>query len=112
MPLEDAPKKFTKQVHFRLNTAHLDSENLAAARGLCEAHPGRVPVFLCLRKPGGELIFIETHEKFYVTPSVALQQAVDDLFGEETYYVKVDTSLPERQRKPWEARENGIPDEE
>ena len=108
MPLEDAPKKYTKQVHLRLNTAHLNEQNLAAARTLAETHAGRVPLFLCLRRPGGELIFIETHEKFFVTPSAPLQQAVDDLFGEETYYAKVDTTLPERQRKSWERRsENG-----
>ncbi len=112
MPLEDAPRKYTKQVHFRLNTAHLNAENLTAARALCEAHAGRVPVFLCLRRPAGEVIFIETHDRFFVTPSSALQQAVDDLFGEETYYPKVDTTLPERVRKPWERRENGNSGEE
>jgi DNA polymerase-3 subunit alpha len=112
IPLEDAPKKYTRQVHFRLNTAHMNEQNLAAARALCEAHPGRVPVFLCLRRPEGEIVFIETHEKFYVTPSAALQQAVDDLFGEDTWYARVDTSLPERQRKPWERRESNGGDDE
>jgi hypothetical protein len=44
-----------------------------------------------------------------VTPSRTLQQAADDRFGEETYYVKVDTSLPERTPRRWERRgeENG-----
>jgi len=108
LPLDDAPRKYTKQVHLRLNTAHLTPETLQAARSLAEAHPGRVPLFLCLRRPGGELIFIETHEKFGVTPSQPLQQAVDDLFGEDTYYAKVDTSLPERQKRTWERKpENG-----
>ena len=32
-----------------------------------------------------------------------LQQAADDRFGEETYYAKVDTSLPERLRR-WERK--------
>jgi DNA polymerase III subunit alpha len=112
LPLEDAPKKYTKQVHFRLNTAHLTPESLQAARALAEAHPGRVPLFLCLRRPTGELIFIEAHEKYFVNPSQQLRQAVDDLFGEETYYGKVDTSLPERQRRAWERKaENGNGDE-
>jgi DNA polymerase-3 subunit alpha len=106
--LDDAPRKYTKQVHFRLNTAHLTSETLETARALAESHPGRVPLFLCLRRPGGDLVFIETHEKYCVAPSQQLQQAVDDLFGEETYYAKVDTSLPERQKRGWERRpENG-----
>ncbi len=108
MPLEDAPRRFTKQVHLRLNAAHLTPQNLEAARGLCESHRGNVPVFLCIRRNGGEMVFIESNDRYFVSPSRPLQQAVDDLFGEDTYYARVDTSLPERQKKPWERRsENG-----
>ena len=107
MPLEDAPRKFTKQVHLRLNTAHLTPELIERAGAIAQAHPGRVPLFLCLRRPAGELIFIEAHDRFHVAPSVALQQAVDDQFGEETYYAKVDTTPPERPRRAWERRGGG-----
>jgi DNA polymerase III subunit alpha len=68
------------------------------------AHLGRVPFFLCLRRPGGELVFIETHENYSITPSQPLQQAVDEIFGEDTYYAKVDTILPERQKRGWERK--------
>ena len=37
-------------------------------------------------------------------PTQGLQQAVDDLFGEDTYYAKVDTTLPERQKRSWERK--------
>jgi DNA polymerase-3 subunit alpha len=112
MALEDAPRKYTKQVHLRLSTANLTPETLQTARNLFEAHRGRVPTFLCLRRPAGELVFIETHEMFAVTPTQGLQQAVDDLFGEDTYYAKVDTTLPERQKRAWERKaENGGDDE-
>jgi DNA polymerase-3 subunit alpha len=104
LPLEDAPRKYTKQIHLRLNAVHLGPDRLEAVRALCEAHPGRVPVFLCLRRPTGELVFIETHEKYSVTPSASFQRAVDDLFGEETYYAKVDNALPERQKRVWERK--------
>jgi len=33
-----------------------------------------------------------------------VQQQADDLFGEETYYAKVDTSLPERAPRRWERK--------
>jgi len=33
-----------------------------------------------------------------------LQQAAEALLGEETYYAKVDTSLPERESRPWQRR--------
>jgi len=104
LPLEDAPPKFTKQIHFRLNTAHLTPELLERAGVIAQAHPGRCPLFLCLRRPAGELIFIETHERFHVAPSVALQQAVDKQFGGDTYHAKVDTTLPERPKRVWQRR--------
>ncbi|HXJ55939.1 MAG TPA: DNA polymerase III subunit alpha [Verrucomicrobiae bacterium] len=104
LPLEDAPRKYTKQIHLRLNAVHLGPDRLEAVRALCQAHPGRVPVFLCLRRLTGELVFIETHEKYSVTPSASFQRAVDDLFGEETYYAKVDNALPERQKRVWERK--------
>ena len=69
---------------------------------LVAAHPGKCPLFLCFVRPTGEVIFMETHDKFFVTPSRELQQAADDRFGEETYYAKVDTSLPERAPRRWE----------
>jgi DNA polymerase III subunit alpha len=106
MLLEDAPKKFTKQVHFRLQMAHLTPEKLEAARKLAQAHPGKCPLFLCLIKPSGEICFIETHEKFFVAPSVQLQKAVDEIFGEDTYYAKADTTVPERPQRRWERASN------
>jgi DNA polymerase-3 subunit alpha len=104
MALEDAPRRFTKQVHLRLHTAHLKPENLESVRTLIAAHSGKCPLFLCFVRPGGELVFLEAHERFFVTPSRQLQQAANDLFGEETYYAKVDTALPERQPKRWERK--------
>ena len=68
----------------------------------------RSPLFLCFQRPAGQVIFLETHERFGVTPSLRLQHDADARFGEETYYAKVDTSLPERQPRRWERRpENG-----
>ncbi len=104
MPLEDAPRRFTKQVHLRLHTAHLKPEHLESVRELVAAHPGKCPLFLCFVRPSGEVIFVETHERFFVMPSAELQQAADELFGEETYYAKADTSLPERAPRRFERR--------
>jgi DNA polymerase-3 subunit alpha len=107
MPLVDAPLRYTKQVHLRLHTAHVKPERLEAVHELILAHPGKCPLFLCFVRPTGEVIFMETHDKFFVTPSRELQQAADDRFGEETYYAKVDTSLPERAPRRWE-RQAGV----
>jgi len=107
MPLADAPLRFTKQVHLRLHTAHVNPGHLDLVRELVAAHPGKCPLFLCFVRPTGEIIFVETHDQFFVAPSRELQQSADSQFGEETYYAKVDTSLPERTPRRWERRANG-----
>ncbi len=108
MPLEDAPKRFTKQVHLRLQTAHVKAENLESVRTLTVAHAGKCPLFLCFMRPTGERVFVETSDRFWVAPGLKLQAEADRLFGEDTYYAKVDSSLPERQRRQWERKtENG-----
>jgi len=102
LSLAEAPRKFTRQVHLRLHTAHLKPESLDAIGALAQRHRGRVPLILCFRRPAGEVVFVETNEHFAVEPSLELQREADELFGEETYYASVDTSLPERQRQRWE----------
>jgi DNA polymerase-3 subunit alpha len=106
MPLENAPKKFTRQVHLRLHTAHLKPDDVEAARELVAAHPGKCPLLLCFMRPGGGTVFVDTNERFNVAPSLELEHAANKLFGEETYYAKVDTSLPEKARRSWE-KKNG-----
>ena len=106
MPLADAPKKYTKQVHLRLHTAHLQPEDLAKIQELTAAHPGKCPLLLCFMRPGGGTVFVDTNERFNVVPSLELEHAANKLFGEETYYAKVDTSLPEKTRRSWE-KKNG-----
>jgi DNA polymerase III subunit alpha len=108
LPLEDAPKKFTKQVHLRLQAAHLQPEQMESVRELVMAHAGKCPLFLCFMQPAGEACFMETNERYAVTPSLKLQHDADALLGEGTYYVKVDTTLPERQQRwPRKTEANG-----
>ena len=106
MPLEDAPRKYTKQVHLRLHTAHLQPDDMIKLQELVAAHPGKCPLLLCFMRPGGEVVFVDTNERFSVTPSLKLQQEADERFGKETYYAKVDMTLPERARRSWE-KKNG-----
>jgi len=104
MALEDAPRKYTLQVHLRLNMAHLTGTMIDQIHQLVGVHAGKCPLFLCFRRPTGEVIFVETHDRFYVTPSRALQEAVDELLGEQTYYAKIDQSLPQPERRRWERK--------
>ena len=107
MPLEDVPRRFTKQVHLRLQSAQLKPENIESVRDLIAAHPGKCPLFLCFIRPAGGSVFIETNDRYWVTPGLPLQKQADDLFGADTYYPKVDSSLPERQGRRWERKPDG-----
>ena len=104
LPLADAPKKYTKQVHLRLRAAHLQPDDLIRVQELVAAHPGRCPLLLCFMRPGGGTVFMDTNERFSVAPSLELEHAANKLLGEETYYARVDTSLPEKARRSWEKK--------
>jgi hypothetical protein len=87
-----------------LHTAHLKPEDVEGVRELVAAHPGKCPLLLCFMRPAGETIFMDTNERFGVAPSLKLQQDVDARFGKETYYAKVDMTLPEKARRSWEKK--------
>jgi DNA polymerase-3 subunit alpha len=111
MALEDAPRKYTRQVHFRLNIAHLKTEDMLAASEIVSRHAGKCPLLLCFIPPGGGVVFADTNERYSVLPSQKLQQEIDTRFGENTYYAKVDTSLPERTPRRWEKKNDNNGDE-
>ena len=107
LPLDAAPKKFTKRVQLRLRSDQLGDTRLADLKALIEAHSGSVVVYLCIRMPGGESVWIEPNDRYQVTPSREFEAAITGLFGSESYQVKVDNSLPERAQRRWEKRGNG-----
>jgi DNA polymerase III subunit alpha len=107
MPLGEAAKKFTKQVHFRLPMAHLQPEDMERVQQLTAAHAGKCPLVLVFLRPEGGTIFVEANARFGVTPSLELEHAANKLFGEKTYYAVVDKSLPEKARRAWEKKGNG-----
>jgi hypothetical protein len=94
----------------RLKASEVTLEKLDQLSALLEAHRGKCPLLLCFVQPGNKLVYVGTHDRFNVVPSLALQRAVDELFGRNTYYARVDTSLPERTARRWE-RKGGNGDE-
>jgi len=104
MALESAPGKYTKQVHFRLHSAHITPKDIEDLFALVTQHPGRCPVLLCFMRPGGGLVFMDVNQRYWIAPSLELQKLVNERFGPDTYYAKVDTSLPEREKRRWEKK--------
>ncbi|RZO57866.1 MAG: DNA polymerase III subunit alpha, partial [Limisphaerales bacterium] len=106
-PIDEAPKRFTKQVHLRLKVESLQPDSMDGVRELAEAHPGTTPLLLCLRQPGGASVFVEANDNFNVAPSRDFQSAANERFGADTYYAKVDMTLPEPQRRFKRREPNG-----
>ena len=112
MALEDAPRKYTRQVHIRLHTSHISHDKLKELCTLVSRHRGKCPLFLCFMRPTGEILFLETHERFFVQPSRQLEDEVNDFLGADSFYAKVDSSLPEKAKRQWEKRaDSGSSDE-
>ena len=103
--LDDAPAKFTRQVHFRVTGSELGPEKLDELHGLATSHHGRCPLFLRIRQQDGRLVFIDTSKKYFVRPSVKLRDAVNEMLGQDSYYAKVDTALPEPPKRQWRRKE-------
>lgn len=86
-PLDQAPSLFTERVSLHLPTANARDELFGKIRDLLKAHPGPVPVMVCLQFPGGEEIFMSTDRAFHVAPSETLIHALEHLLGEKSVYV-------------------------
>jgi len=109
-PIDEAPRRFTKQVHLRLKVESLQPASMDGVRELAEAHPGTTPLLICLRQPGGASVFVEANDNFNVAPSRDFQSAANERFGADTYYAKVDMALPEPKRR-FKRRESNSDDE-
>jgi DNA polymerase-3 subunit alpha len=101
--LDEAPRRLTKQVQLRMDSATVTPEKLAAVQELTAAHKGRCPLFLCVKHKSGAWALIEADDAFFVSPSRQLREEIEKLLGPGSYYVKVDASLPEKQRR-WAKR--------
>ena len=104
MDLDQAPLKYTRQVHVRISLASATRDDLDRLLVLATANRGKCPLYLCFKGPAGEYAYIEAHEHFSVRPSRELERAIESAFGPGSYYASVDSTLPERERKRWERR--------
>ncbi|MCS1410816.1 MAG: DNA polymerase III subunit alpha [Verrucomicrobia subdivision 3 bacterium] len=99
MRLEEAPRRFTQQVHLRLKREKLSSELLGQVRQLVESHKGNCPLFLYFQMLQGGPAIMEAHERYFVSPSLEFESAVNSLLGEGGYHARVDKSLPTREQR-------------
>ena len=96
-------KEIHKQVHLRLNIAHFQPRNWNSCANSPRASR-QVSAVSLFHPAGRRNRFCRRARTFGVTLSLELEQAVNKEFGEKTYYARVDTSLPEKQRRSWEKK--------
>jgi len=99
MALEDAPRKYTRQVHIRLNTSNVVPEDLNAVRDIVASNPGRCRCFSAFCGRRDMPSFWRPMRSTGSALRKPLQTALNERFGGDTYYAKVDMSLPERAQR-------------
>jgi DNA polymerase-3 subunit alpha len=97
-PLADAPRLFARKVSLHVPSPVVTDELLRTVRATLLAHPGRVPVVLCMEFPGGEKVFLDTESSCKVNADEGLVTALERLLGEGSVYVAVDPSPCRRER--------------
>ena len=114
IPLDEVPKRFTKAVHIRLPAETTAETVLTRVQGVLQHHKGDCPVFFCFMYPDGKLVFLDTNDRFAVAPSDALVRKLENILGEDTVWLKVDTekltTAANGNKRHGNGRGNGGPD--
>lgn len=88
IPLEEAPKRYTRLVSIDLQTAGLDPTLLADIRSILLKHKGKTPVHLAFRDPQGRASVIDSGDEVRVEATDELFAALAKLVGENAVKIK------------------------
>jgi len=87
MLLEEALEKQAKKVVIRLYLPGLEKVFLEELKELLAEHPGKCPVYFELEKPLSFRLLLQSVECQGVRPSDKLRQRVENLLGQNTFFV-------------------------
>lgn len=108
-PLEEAPRLFAESFSVHVSASQAHHGMLEKVGEILRAHPGKIPVRICLLFQGGEKVFLDTDGSFKVSGDESLVAEVEHLLGSEAVYVAVNPAAcrkPKRQRQ-WGREEEG-----
>jgi DNA polymerase-3 subunit alpha len=91
MEIKDVLKKYTSELHLRINEANYDSRRNSLLSQLCGENPGKTPLVICATTGTGENVFIETEHGIEMTSDFI--RKVKEILGEESVHIKTDKSL-------------------
>jgi DNA polymerase-3 subunit alpha len=84
--LAEAADRLAPQVHISLPTPGLSRETLGQLKTILQGTPGGSPVYLHLLFPEEGEVVLLSEERLQVTPSEALVQHIESLFGQEVVH--------------------------
>lgn len=80
-PIDDAPQKLTKSVHFFLHQPEVTPNHLAQLKNMLSRFPGECPAFVHLIVPEKSETVLSLPPELKLAPSPQLVATVDKLFG-------------------------------
>ncbi len=98
-PLPELHKHFAERVSLHIPATRADDDFFRKLKTVLRKHPGDVPLILCIVKPGGDKIFINTDRDYKVAPDQAFVKEVERLLGEDSVYIAVNPRPCLRARK-------------
>ena len=81
IPIDEVEKKLTKVVSIDLLTAGLELETLKKLKEILMNHPGKTPVYIRFRDPGGRRIVLHSGEDLKVETGQSLFEQLEQLLG-------------------------------
>ncbi|MBN2449726.1 MAG: DNA polymerase III subunit alpha, partial [Lentisphaeria bacterium] len=94
IPLQEAPERFTAELHLRLNQDVTDDSRLEQLAALCRQFPGSVPLVLCLICRSGEIVFVQA-DGLRVANTAEFRAGLHRLFGPDCLLQKAGTERPQ-----------------
>jgi DNA polymerase-3 subunit alpha len=88
IPIEDVEKKLTKVVSIDLLTAGLELDTLKKLKEILLQHPGKTPVYIHFRDPGGRRTVLHSGEDLKVETGQPLFEQLEQLLGANAYKIR------------------------
>ncbi len=102
VPIEEAPAKYTDELHIRINEGTADKKLLEEVRNICSRHTGGdTRTIFCIRCTSGEIAFVECSSKYKVKISPELVRGIREISGEESIHYKVGKDVPKPKPRKW-----------
>ncbi|MBN2162947.1 MAG: DNA polymerase III subunit alpha [Pontiellaceae bacterium] len=105
-PLEQATSLFCDRVSIHLPEMGVNEQVIKILRNITDAHPGSIPLNLCIEFVDGQKVFINADHAFRVRPSPEFERQVEHAIGEGLVYIagKSDALRNPPPERKWNKR--------